>query len=97
MRYETRGDLPERLTSVLPEEAQQLYLERYQEAWDTYNPRVAGGLSRQALAHREGWAAVGREYEQHEGTGKWYRRQEGPPDDEGRPTVIDVIRDRLRI
>ncbi len=97
MRYETKEELPEKITAALPDEAQEIYLRRYQEAWDNYNPRSAGGLPRQALAHREGWAAVGREFEQHEGTGAWYRRGEVPADPGGGSTIVDRLREALGV
>ena len=97
MRYGSLEELPEKITSVLPEEAQEIYLRRYQEAWDTHNPRTAGGLAQHALAHREGWAAVGRESEKYEGTGTWYRRGEVPPGLGGGSSVVDRVREVLGV
>lgn len=85
MRYETVQDLPETITEVLPEEARDLYLEGYQQGWDMYDEETPGELSRDSIAHRQGWANVKQEFEHSEETGKWYRRGEAPetPEEEG--------------
>ena len=37
MPYKTNTDLPENLKNVLPEHAQELYLEAFNSAWDQYD------------------------------------------------------------
>lgn len=86
MRYKSVNDLPEVLRDLLPnKEAQQVYLEAYNETWDAYNQdEERGQLSRDAEAHRDGWAAVQREFVQDREKGGWYRKgeayQEGKPE-----------------
>lgn len=79
MRYKSVNDLPEVLRDLLPnKEAQQVYLEAYNETWDAYNQdEERGQLSRDAEAHRDGWAAVQREFIQDREKGGWYRKGEG--------------------
>jgi cation transport regulator ChaB len=74
MRYETKSDLPRTVTDVLPEEAQSLYLEGYQWGWENYEDIVHSGLSREAVAHRQGWDKVKDEFEHDEETGDWCRK-----------------------
>ncbi len=82
MRYETIEDLPESLTSVLPEEAQKIYLEGYQESWDTYEEYQGGEMGREAVAHRDGWHAVQQEFVNDESSGRWYPKGELPEEEE---------------
>jgi cation transport regulator len=84
MRYESVEDIPETLQDVLPEEAQQIYLEVYQEAWDDYTEGEGGELSRDGVAHRQAMHAVRQEFVQSK-DGQWYRRGEEPEvnEDEG--------------
>jgi cation transport regulator ChaB len=78
VKHMTKSDLPKGITDVLPEEAQQIYLEVYQRVWEASDERDATQLSRQSVAHRQAWAAVGREYEQDAVTGQWHRKGEKP-------------------
>jgi len=72
MRYESKSDLPPTIRDVLPEYAQELYLQAYQKGWDEYK-EGQGYLSRDGVAHQRGWTAVQHEYVQDQGTGKWHR------------------------
>lgn len=81
MRYESVEDIPETLQDVLPEEAQQIYLETYQEAWDEYEEGEGGELSRDGVAHRQAMHAVRQDFVQSK-DGKWYRQGEEPELDE---------------
>jgi cation transport regulator len=72
MRYENKSDLPPTIRDVLPERAQELYLAAYQRAWDAYE-QGQGYLSRDVMAHQQGWTAMRHEYTQDQGTGEWYR------------------------
>ncbi len=76
MRYETLEDLPDTLKDVLPEEAQKIYLEAYQEAWDAYKPEVGGDLGQAGMAHRDAWHAMKQEFIHDEKKGRWYKRDE---------------------
>jgi cation transport regulator ChaB len=76
MRYQTTNDLPPTIRDVLPEEAQKLYLDGYNRAWQEYDEDAAIGQSRETLAHQQGWLAVRHQYVQDQGTGLWHRRGE---------------------
>ncbi|MFP4344320.1 MAG: ChaB family protein [Anaerolineales bacterium] len=80
MRYESLDDLPDTIRDVLPEEAQELYLEAYQKAWDAYKPEIGGDLGQAGMAHRDAWHVVKKEYVQDEKKGDWYRKGEEPED-----------------
>ncbi len=82
VRYESIDDLPDSLRSSLPREAQQVYLEAYQDSWDTYEEHQGGELGRAAVAHRDGWNVMSKQYAKHPGTGKWYPVDELPEDEE---------------
>jgi cation transport regulator len=71
MRYENKSELPPTIRDILPEHAQELYLQAYQKAWDEYE-EGQGYLSRDTMAHQQGYTAVQHEYVQDEGTGKWH-------------------------
>lgn len=76
MKYETTKDLSPTIRDVLPEDAQQLYLDAYNRAWEEYDQDTAIGQSRETLAHQQGWMAVRHEYVQDQGTGLWHRKGE---------------------
>jgi len=89
MKYENKSDLPETLRDILPEEAQDIYLEAYKDAWEDHQEEQAGDLSRASVAHQQGWAAVKREFVQNEETGEWHRKGEEPEDKQG---LLDKIK-----
>ena len=91
MRYEHRSDLPQTLRDVLPERGQDIYLRAYQKAWDMYT-EGPGVLSRDVLAHQQGWTALQHEYVQDQGTGKWYRIGEAPTKEERRRGLLAQLR-----
>ena len=76
MRYETKSDLPETITKVLPEEAWDVYLEGYHLGWEMYKESTAGGLSRESVAHRQGWMMMKQEFERDPKSGDWHRKDE---------------------
>lgn len=91
-RYESKSDLPDTVADVLPDEAQEVYLKGYQRGWDKFTEATSAGLSRESVAHRQGWEAVKREFVLEEGLGAWYRRGEAP-DEEARPlSFLDRLR-----
>lgn len=96
--YESKADLPESLRYDLPEEAQDIYLEAYNEAWENYDPeRESGETGRESVAARKAWATVKRDFVKDEESGNWYRRGEMPEDDEGDEDegLLDKITDAL--
>jgi cation transport regulator len=96
MRYETINDLPETLQATLPEEAQKLYIETYNQVWDEYDEiGHDGNLDRDGVAHQAAWRVVDQEFVQQEGTGRWYRRGEVPSeeDEEEKKGLLDRLKD----
>lgn len=73
MPYESKLDLPENVKNVLPDHAQEIYLEAYNSAWDQYDKpeERRGDSSREETAHRVAWAAVKNKYVKDEESGKW--------------------------
>ena len=73
MPYKTIADLPESVKNVLPEHAQDIYLEAYNSAWDQYNEpeERQGDRSREETAHRVAWTAVKRTYQKDDKSGTW--------------------------
>jgi cation transport regulator len=73
MPYKSKSDLPENVKNVLPDHAQEIYMEAYNSAWDQYDEpeERRGDSSREETAHRVAWSAVKNKYERDEGSGKW--------------------------
>ncbi|MDQ2691990.1 MAG: putative cation transport regulator ChaB [Chloroflexota bacterium] len=73
MPYKSKSDLPENVKNVLPDHAQEIYLEAYNSAWDQYDEpeERRGDSSREETAHRVAWSAVKNKYEKDDETGKW--------------------------
>jgi cation transport regulator len=96
MRYEKKSDLPDTIRDVLPEAAQQIYLEAYQRSYDDYEEGKGGQLSRGSVAHRDGWMALQHEYEQDKETGEWHRKdeesREAGGEEEGMRNVLKKVR-----
>lgn len=67
MPYERNADLPEQVRDNLPEKAQEIYRNAFNNAWDQYaDPEDRkGDASREETAHRVAWAAVKESYEKH--------------------------------
>jgi len=91
--YKSKEDLPETLTSILPVEAQELYLEGYQRGWSMYDADTSSELDRPSVAHRQGWTMVRKEFAQDEGTGKWHRKGEEPDEEESSEGPIEALKD----
>jgi cation transport regulator len=92
--YESKVELPETVKKVLPEEAQEVYLEAYNASWDLYDEEQAGQMSQEAVANRDAWAAVKNDFTKDEDSGKWYPAGEVPEEaeeeDEG---ILDTLED----
>jgi len=73
MPYKTNADLPESVKNVLPEHAQKIYLEAFNNAWEQYDEGEAlrGNNSREETAQRVAWAAVKRTYQKDDKSGTW--------------------------
>lgn len=77
MPYKKTAELPESVRAHLPEHAQKIYMEAFNNAWDQYDEpeERRGGASREEAAHKVAWAAVKRTYEKNERTGDWERKE----------------------
>jgi len=77
MPYDGLSDLPESVRNVLPKHAQEIYKEAYNSAWDQYDQpeERRGDATREETAHRVAWAAVKKQYEKNEKTGKWHKKK----------------------
>jgi cation transport regulator len=58
--YASNDDLPPRVRSHLPEHAQDIFREAFNNAWRTYGAREPS--RREEIAHRVAWAAVKKRY-----------------------------------
>jgi cation transport regulator len=76
MPYEKLGDLPDSVRDNLPQQAQEIYKEAYNSAWEQYkNPADRqGDASREETAHKVAWAAVKNKYEKDEQSGQWRKK-----------------------
>ena len=76
MRYENQKDLPATVMHVLPDDAQKVYLETYNRAWDEYSQETKGEMSRHSMAHRQAWAIIEQGFERDPNSGTWQRKGE---------------------
>ncbi len=78
MPYKSVKDLPERVRENLPEHAQEIYREAFNNAWNQYaDPKERRGgasSSREETAHKVAWAAVKKVYEKDEKSGTWKKK-----------------------
>lgn len=75
MPYENLSDLPDSVKNHLPEHAQEIYKEAYNNAWDQYadpNKRRSDD-SREEVAHKVAWSAVKEKYEKS--NEQWVRKR----------------------
>lgn len=94
MRYETKNDLPVAIAQVLPDDAQQVYLETYNRAWDGFEQETIGHMSRHSVAHRQGWATIQQEFERDPNAGTWQRKGEQTAEYDARG-FLERVRDAL--
>jgi len=95
--YESIDELPDSVSDVLPEEAQELYVEAYNRSWELHDEEKSGGMSQEAEANRDAWSAVKREYTRDDETGKWHPAGEVPEHEDGEEEggILDKIGDAL--
>ena len=76
MPYKNLKDLPESVQKNLPEHAQKIYLEAFNNAWEKYaNPERPQRRSfKEETAHKVAWSAVKQTYEKNEKSGEWKRK-----------------------
>lgn len=74
MPYKSINELPKQVTQNLPEHAQNIYKEAYNNAWDEYKDSKdrQGDISREEVSHKVAWAAVKNKYEKNE-NGNWVK------------------------
>ncbi len=77
MPYQKTSDLPESVRQHLPEHAQKIYLEAFNNAWDEYSDasKRRGNESQEEAARKVAWAAVKHEYQKDEKSGKWVEKK----------------------
>jgi cation transport regulator ChaB len=73
MAAETEVVFPRSLRNLYPVAAQQLYIETYKKSMAIKTATTRDGLSRESIAARDAWTAVGREFTQDAVTHKWHR------------------------
>ena len=76
MPYDKRSDLPDNVHDNLPEHAQDIYKEAFNNAWDQYDDPEdrRGDAGREETAHKVAWSAVKNEYEKGDDD-KWHRKK----------------------
>jgi cation transport regulator len=74
MPYASVAELPAPVRENLPNAAQQIYKEAFNNAWDQYaDPKKRKGrASRETTAHRVAWSAVKTKYEKR--GDRWVRK-----------------------
>ncbi len=75
MPYNANSDLPDSVKNSLPEHAQDIYREAFNNAWVQYKDpaKRQGGKSQEETAHAVAWNAVKNEYEKNE-KGDWVKK-----------------------
>jgi cation transport regulator ChaB len=71
MAAETEVVFPRALSDIYPVAAQQLYIETYKQSWAKSEAATRDSLSRESVAARDAWDAVGRAYVQDPVTHKF--------------------------
>ncbi len=76
MPYDKISELPDSVRDSLPNHAQEIYQAAYNSAWEQYDEpeERRDDASREETAHRVAWAAVKRDYEKEEESGRWKRK-----------------------
>jgi cation transport regulator len=74
MTYQKITDLPAAVRDNLPKQAQEIYKEAFNNAWEQYaDPKERrGGASREEVSHKVAWNAVKMKYEKKED--RWVRK-----------------------
>ena len=82
MKAEIRKNVSDIVLEELPEEAQEIYLEAYEEAWEDYDESQGGDMSRPSVAHRNAMYMVKQDFVKDDEKGVWYRKGEQPEEEE---------------
>lgn len=77
MPYQTTAELPDSVKNALPEHAQEIYKEAFNNAWDEYKDpdKRRGNADHEEVAHRVAWSAVKEKYAKDE-SGHWRAKSE---------------------
>lgn len=70
MSYKDVDQLPDSVRESLPDEAQGIYLDAFNRAWDQFAGEENDEEAREAAAHQEAWTVVRETYRQ-ENNGRW--------------------------
>lgn len=75
MPYSRKSDLPASVKNVLPEHAQDIYKEAFNNAYDQYDKpeERRGNADREETAHRVAWGAVKQKYKKGDDD-KWHEK-----------------------
>ncbi len=70
--YQTKKDLPDSVRENLPADAQDIYKEAFNNAWEQFaDPhKLKYGGDRESASHRVAWSAVKKKYFKNE-KGQW--------------------------
>jgi cation transport regulator ChaB len=91
----TNVELPDSIRQMLSEEALEVYRKAYAASWDAYSPEVQRTMDQGAIAHRDAWEEVLKEFEQDTETGQWRRRGEQLVEQPENPSLLDRIKSAL--
>ena len=74
MPYDSVKELPGDVRDALPDQAQEIYKEAFNSAWEQYDDPEdrRGDQSREETAHKIAWSAVKNEYEKV--NGQWQEK-----------------------
>jgi cation transport regulator len=74
MPYDKISELPDRVKNNLPKEAQKIFKEAYNNAWDQYSDpeKRRGNASQEEAANRVAWSAVKNKYKKK--NDKWIKK-----------------------
>jgi len=77
MPYNQVSDLPPSVKDHLPEHAQEIFVQAFNNAWQEYkdSDKRLGRASQEETAFRVAWAAVKKTYSKDELTGQWKRKR----------------------
>ncbi len=67
MPYQSLSELPDQVKDNLPKQAQEIYKEAFNHAWQQYKDPDDRDDSREAVAHKVAWSAVKEKYRKEEG------------------------------
>jgi cation transport regulator len=78
MPYTSVSELPESVREHLPDHAQEIYKEAFNNAFDQYDEpeERRGGANREETAHKVAWAAVKRKYRKDQKSGMWKSKED---------------------